>query len=433
MRASRFNILSRVEGSDDHIIVNLLSGQADLITPEEAEGLASPRGSFAERCLEKGYLADPVREEMLYRLRFIDFLEKRNQEEVQVFFVPTYTCNFSCSYCYQSAYNRAPAKLSAEVFDGFFRFLDVQLAGRRHYITLFGGEPLLPSPSYRASLSAFIERCGQRGVELAIVTNGYHLDSYFSTLKGAAIREIQLTLDGTRAVHDARRPLKGGKPSFDVVVSNLEECLELGYPVNLRVVLDRENIGNLPALAAYAVEKGWTRHPLFKTQLGRNYELHHCQTGNHSLYSRIDLYKDLYHLIQQYPEITEFHRPAFSVTKFLFDNGRLPDPLFDACPACKSEWALDHYGTIYPCTATVGKAGEEVGSFHPALVLDQEAVRAWQGRDVAAIKECQDCALQLACGGGCGSLAKNRNGNLLSPDCRPVKDLIGLGAAVYFS
>jgi uncharacterized protein len=54
-------------------------------------------------------------------------------------------------------------------------------------------------------------------------------------------------------------------------------------------------------------------------------------------------------------------------------------------------------------------------------------------RDVTAITECNSCNLQLACGGGCGSIAKNRTGNIQSVDCRPVKELLELGFSHYFS
>jgi uncharacterized protein len=41
--------------------------------------------------------------------------------------------------------------------------------------------------------------------------------------------------------------------------------------------------------------------------------------------------------------------------------------------------------------------------------------------------------VQLACGGGCAALAKNQTGRLHAPDCRPVKELLGLGMALYRS
>ena len=120
------------------------------------------------------------------------------------------------------------------------------------------------------------------------------------------------------------------------------------------------------------------------------------------------------------------------MAKYLNEHGRLPDPLFDACPACKSEWAFDYTGTIYSCTATVGKSEEALGTFWPVISKNQPLIQQWESRDVTTIPECKDCSVQLACGGGCGSVAKNKNGKILSPDCRPVKALLELGFAAYF-
>jgi uncharacterized protein len=39
----------------------------------------------------------------------------------------------------------------------------------------------------------------------------------------------------------------------------------------------------------------------------------------------------------------------------------------------------------------------------------------------------------LACGGGCGSVAKNKTGNICSADCRPVEKLLEIGFSAYFN
>jgi uncharacterized protein len=433
MQASRFNIVSRLKDSHDFFVVNLLSGEADLLSSEEARFLERDFDKAPTEFFEKGYLVNPDDEMLQYRLKYIDFIEKRDQEEVQVFFVPTYQCNFACSYCYQSQYPAPPEKLSPEIIDAFFSFLDNRLAGRNKYITLFGGEPFLNGKSYIASLEYFFGRFAERKIELAVVTNGYNLDEYFGMLSKVRVREIQVTLDGLEKAHDRRRPHKGGIPSFQRIVENIDKCLELGYTVNLRVVVDRENLSELPALARFAIEKGWTRFPGFKTQLGRNYELHYCQSARSKLFSRVELFQELYHLIKKFPEILEFHKPAFSVAKFLSENNNLPDPLFDSCPACKSEWALDYSGKVFSCTATVGKPGEELGTFYPEVNLNEATISTWQERDTLHIAKCAECSQQLACGGGCGSVAKNQHGNLMAPDCRPVKELLEMGLDLYFS
>jgi uncharacterized protein len=341
-------------------------------------------------------------------------------------------CNFSCSYFYQDEYAPKTKKCGNDITDAFFRYVDKTFAHRKKYITMFGGEPLLNTSEQREFLAYFIEQANLRHIGLAIVTNGFHLSAYVPLLKTCIIKEIQVTLDGTEAVHNQRRMHKGGKGSFTQIEAGIDAALAANLPINLRMVIDKDNIGNLPALATFAIEKGWTSNSLFKTQLGRNYELHHCQSAQQKLYSRIGMYNDIFQLLQENPQIQEFHKPAFSISKFLFEQGELPAPLFDACPGAKTEWAFDYTGKIYSCTATVGKEGEELGTFYPDVFLNNDLVEEWEERDVLAIEMCQTCNLQLACGGGCASVAKNQSGKICSTDCRPVDQLMSLGIGHYF-
>jgi uncharacterized protein len=433
MELSRHNILSKIHGSDDYFIVNLLAENADILTPLEARRIMDNVVCDDPEYINKGYVVDPVQEEKLFRSKYLDFLDARDTDELQLFYAPTYACNFNCSYCYQEGYSQQPGSYDPVITDAFFNYVQANFKERKKYITLFGGEPMLNSHQNREFLAFFVERCRKLALDLAIVTNGYELAEFIPLLLRANIREVQVTIDGPEAIHNARRPLKGGKATFGNIVKGIDAALEAGLPVNLRVVLDRDNMATLPELANYAISKGWTRSSLFKTQLGRNYELHYCQSQQSRLYSRIELYKDLYGLIVQHPQLLQFHKPAYSIAKFLFENGELPAPLFDSCPGCKTEWAFDYTGKIYSCTATVGKPGEELGTFYPLVTLHEDQVDLWQQRDILAIKACTNCNLRLACGGGCASVAFNRDHDLHAPDCRPIKELLELGISLYSS
>jgi uncharacterized protein len=291
---------------------------------------------------------------------------------------------------------------------------------------------LLNSPKQKELISYLLKGANAAKLDVCFVTNGYSLVDYIGILKTASIREIQVTLDGVGVMHDARRFLKGGGATFDTIVAGIDACLQNELPVNLRMVVDKENITGLPEMAQFAIDKGWTKSEFFKTQLGRNYELHHCQATSEKLFSRISLYETIYNQIKQHPYILEFYKPAYSISKFLAENGELPDPLFDACPACKSEWAFDYTGHIFSCTATVGKEDESLGTYYPEVSRKEDMINAWESRDVTSIPECSACSVQLACGGGCGSVAKNRTGTVCSTDCRPVKELLELGFSAYF-
>lgn len=436
---SAFNIFSKIKDSDNFFILNLLSGNADILTASEAKKLKllkegkTENSEFMEELTRKGYFADAYSEKALFRQKYFDFLDSRDKDEIQIFFVTNYSCNFACNYCYQDQYTNPGTGLTLNVIDAFFSHIISQFREKRKYITIFGGEPLLPGESHKGLIKYIIDKANNHGLELCFVTNGFTLTEYIDIIKIANVREIQVTLDGTSEIHNRRRFLKGGGHTFEKIVKGIDACLENDIPVNLRMVLDKENIDNLPALAQFAAEKGWADNRLFKTQAGRNYELHHCQLSNDKLFSRISLYEKIYELIKENKHILKFYKPAYSVSKFLSENGVLPEALFDSCPACKTEWAFDYTGSIYPCTATVGKSDESIGTFYPEYHLNTDRVEEWERRDITSIEKCQTCNLRLACGGGCGSVAGNKNGQVCSPDCRPVQELLELGFAAYFS
>jgi uncharacterized protein len=132
-----------------------------------------------------------------------------------------------------------------------------------------------------------------------------------------------------------------------------------------------------------------------------------------------------------YPALRRFHRPRFHGIRHLAETGEFPVANFDACPAAKKEWAFSPDGGVYGCTATVGNPRYRLGTFHPEVRRDEAAIARWRGRSALAIGECQSCDLAAVCGGGCGALAAERTGDPMAPDCRPVRELFGLGARFY--
>ena len=439
MKYSRYNILSKIRDSENYFIVNLLTGNADILDSSDAgrieeirKGETIDNKEFFDELTGKGYITDESEEKKKYRRKYLDFIDSREKDEVQIFFVTNYSCNFSCSYCYQDQYNNAAIELNKNVIDAFFNYVKKEFSLRRKYITIFGGEPLLNSPRQKDLIAYIIDRSNEADLSLCFVTNGYYLEEYIPVIRKGKIREVQVTLDGTGPVHNNRRFLKGGGGTFDKIVKGIDACLKDDINVNLRMVVDKENIDNLSGLAKFAIDKGWTKSRNFKTQIGRNYELHHCQSSPDKLFDRLALYENIFELTKDHPHILEFYKPAYSVSKFLAENGELPEPLFDSCPACKTEWAFDYTGNIYSCTATVGKADESLGTFYPDITRKEDIIEQWESRDVTSIPECKECSVQLACGGGCGSVARNRTGSICSTDCRPVKKLMEIGFKAYF-
>ena len=159
MRYSRYNIFSKIRDSENYFIVNLLSGNADILDNSDAEKLEAIRKGedlhdreFLDELMEKGYISDESEEKREFRKRYLDFIDSREKDEIQIFFVTNYSCNFACPYCYQDQYNNPGNKLNKDVIDAFFSYVKKEFASRRKYITIFGGEPYSTAVSKRKKL-----------------------------------------------------------------------------------------------------------------------------------------------------------------------------------------------------------------------------------------------------------------------------------------
>lgn len=157
---------------------------------------------------------------------------------------PTLNCNFRCTYCYQ----HHPAGMMAEnIQDKIVAYIENSCPKVKNlHVTWFGGEPLLGLP--------VIERLTERFLSLpvdynaSIITNGSQLSPIASRkLLDLNISWGQVTLDGPRDVHNARRPEPGGYPTFDKILANLAAASP-AFSISIRINVDKRNIHTLPSL-----------------------------------------------------------------------------------------------------------------------------------------------------------------------------------------
>jgi uncharacterized protein len=446
VKLSRHAILAPVPGKDEVLLVQPLTGQAALLEGAKAralEGLARgaplPADLPEETLREAGFVVDGDEDDLAFTTAArAEWATEAAKTPTQLVVVPSFGCNLACTYCYQELFDPSAAGLiSVPAVDAFFAHVDRVHGGEspRPYVTLFGGEPLRDTPAHHDRVGRFLDGAAARGLQVAVVTNGYDLEAFLPRLASGPVKEVQVTLDGPPAIHDRRRPHAGGGATFERIARGIDALVAASIPVNLRVVVDRENLPSLPELAAFAEERGWLAlaPERFKTQIGRNYELFGCASRQRreDLYDRVALWAAFVELAEQHPVVGRFHRPRFHGIAHLVETGELPAANFDACPAAKKEWAFSPDGGIYGCTATVGNPRHRLGSFWPEPHLDAAAVAPWQQRSILSIPACQSCAHATVCGGGCGALAFEKEGTPLAPDCRPIPELYGLGARHY--
>jgi len=445
MIPAKNNIVVKLRDGHDYAIFNPLSGSFDVMDEQERLSLetigsgAAVDPEFSDYLLERGYAYRSAEDEQTAIAEANDaFLKETADSQVQLMLIPTYGCNLACVYCYEHGVAAEHKVISKEAVDAFFDYARKNFSDRKikPYITLFGGEPLVNSPAQRAIIDYIIDRCAEEGYEVAAVTNGYDFVDFVDILKKARVKEMQFTLDGCRDIHDRRRATANGKGTFDKVIAGIGAAVEAGFPVNLRTVVDLENIEDLVNLAEFLDSKGWLDLPptRFKTQIGRNYELFSCYSKPQDLMSQVQLWAEYAKLSKLYPILAKFHRPDFYAIRHLVDTGELPIASFDTCPACKTEWVFDLNGEIYGCTASCGRQEYLLGTYYPEVRLNQERISRWQSRSVQTIDKCRDCKYDVICGGGCGVVAANKhNCDPLSPDCRPIQELSEIGINYYIN
>jgi uncharacterized protein len=447
MRAERYvashSFLAEVDGGAAFVAVSPLSGSVDLLSPREAAEWRRLLGD--SRGLDPGIVRDLERRGHVYAGRraervvlagkYREFRRDLASSPIQIHIVPTYGCNLRCTYCFQQDTGERPEVISPDVVEALFAHLRRQFSGEwdRLYVTLFGGEPLMPNARQMSAIEHIIAKCRAGGLPLAVVTNGVSLVEYLPLLRAAAVQEIQVTVDGPPEVHDRRRPGKDGRGTFLRIMAGVAGAVAAHLPVNFRVVLDWDNLPYLPELARLLEAEGWLDlgADRFKPQLGRNYNLFAETQKTSSLLSRSEFLAALSELSARHPEVRRLYRPDFKGLGPALRDATPLEPVFDACPACKREWVFDLCGRIYGCSATCGRPELAVGAYYPEASFTPGRLRPWQVRSVLSIPECRDCRLSLVCGGGCGALALGRHGRVLAPDCRPVEALARAAVEYY--
>jgi uncharacterized protein len=437
MIASRYNLITEIDDSN-YAIFNPLSGAFDIADKETKDlFLAMTPGNIEEKLnwIERGYFFNTKKDEENYIIkRHEEFLSETAKNPVQFLFVQTYSCNFNCAYCYQKGIETKDF-VSEDKIRAFINFIVKYKndTGKDIFVSLFGGEPLLSGDIAKKRVKLLVELLTKEKIGISVVTNGYNLEEYIDILKNADIKEIHVTLDGDENVHNERRFTKDGCGSFSKIISGLKKAAENKMPINIRLIIDKITLKTLPSLAEKLDNLGFLDLPktLFKTSLGRNYELINKYMKPEDLLTLDEMYLEYVELMTKNQILKKLHVPSFFGITQIVETGEMYLPNFDSCPATKSEFVFDGTGNIYGCTASCGRDGYEIGTYFPDIKFYDEKISGWKKRSILEIEECKDCSVGVVCGGGCGVISNDRNGEILSPNCKPVKKIMDIGIKYY--
>jgi len=164
----------------------------------------------------------------------------------------THACNLRCRHCYQAEYqSHMPRGTLFRALDAFDELLEGR--GVQGQINLTGGEPLLHPDFF--DLAGEIRR---RGYRPGVLTNGTLIDRQ-TAARLAALEPVfvQVSLDGTREIHDAIR----GPGAFRQALDGIDRLKEQGVRVLVSFTAQKSNCASFPALARvcreHRVDKLW--------------------------------------------------------------------------------------------------------------------------------------------------------------------------------
>ncbi len=184
-------------------------------------GCVSKDSAFIDYCVEEGLLTtkqEAVKRPLLIKapvpsLRYL---------ELQI----TDACNLRCKHCYIG--DGASHELSiTQIRNALSEFEDMQ--GLRVMIT--GGEPLL-----HGHIAEINEMLPDYSIRKALFTNGVLLHK--ETLKLLKVDEIQISIDGLEAAHDALR----GNGTFHRALEAVKNSLDAGFNVSISTMVHRGNL-----------------------------------------------------------------------------------------------------------------------------------------------------------------------------------------------
>ena len=257
LKPSRFHFWASLEG-DRHLLFSGTSGALLELTGREKtrvqrlfthsrSGIQEERAHLEDILVEGRFLVEEDCDEAA-ELIAAGEEARRAPSALNLQVVPTYQCNFRCTYCYVDfRQGRMTPKIAASVVS----HVDSMLANYGELnLTWFGGEPLLCLETVEATTFRIREVAERRGVSFRgfLATNGYHLSAETATrLCACGVRYLHATVDGPAPYHDRLRMDARGQATYRRIMDNVLSVLERvdEAELTLRMNANEENIAHL--------------------------------------------------------------------------------------------------------------------------------------------------------------------------------------------
>lgn len=422
MKLSQFTIsVPDFPKAGKYLVYNTLN-QATAVIGERAKAvLDNPDGSVGDdvekyiNTFEKlGFVVDDSADEIA---EFKDWYGKArySKSAMRATILTTYDCNFACEYCVEEGVKK-PVRMDEErcrsVVDWLINRVENQESDKL-LLHFYGGEPLmnvLPIDYIAAEISEYSEK-NELFFSFNITTNGSLLKpDMVERWLPLGLANVRITLDGARDFHNSKRPFKNGRGTFDLVIENALQVMDM-VKIKVNVNVDRENMDSVPELLEHLEQVGLKE----KIEGIRFNPIVRIQGPDNT--SRPTRQADCAHPSEDWgmenllPLTWDAYIRGFKTEheiKFIICSMNL-----DGTAA-----VIDPLGRIYTCPAFVGREGFQTGDiYHEEL-----GERHREFMDMPVPDDCWKCAYMPMCGGGCKHFSYTQYGDISQTSCE--KDFI---------
>lgn len=332
-----------------------------------------------------------------------DALRARPQHIFPLIAVTT-ACNIGCTYCYEEG--TRSQTMSERVIVGVLDWMErriVQDGIREISPGLFGGEPLLYPRLLLRIMDGFAvlrQRYGVTG-EFYSSSNGMLLTPELAAALGSrGLTQLQISLDGTAEVHDARRRGKKGQPSFQEALRGIKIAAAHIRNVTVKVNFDRQNRSSIGALFDLLVAEGLQQVVDVKLEA-----IAHQMPGSRTLH-------DPGHVIP--PAAVEMADAYLELMLLARQRGlRVRQDTAHTTPCMFSSQhgvIIGPDGSIYKCISLVGRPEFKVGTVFAETYDTEEYERQMDtGKRLVQCYE-EACPYIPVCAGGCAYESVVRTG-----------------------
>jgi len=403
MKASRYNIFHKIE--DDTVLAfNSGTGALAEIEPEQVSIverlLQNPNLAESERdkdilnvLIEGGYLIGDGIDEVA-RLRSQAKTKRLSSAALSLTIAPTLLCNFDCEYCYE---RQSSVIMTESTQAALLEFSERQMSeSSQLLLSWYGGEPTLCMPVIERLQSELRLLAEENDVEVqpaSIISNGYLLDGETALkLNSLGITEAQITLDGSREIHNKRRKLHDGRGTFDRIVDNLSEISRI-LDTGIRINVDRDNVQDVREVFEILRERGILSHvrvyfaPVNSSPGAACADMRdRCFGAEEFSRLQVQLYRELLAngiYTVDYPQVSGgISCGAVSARSFVVS----PNGLLFKCWEQVSSDPEDSIGSVFSA----------IPDEHQRKNMDE--FRSW---DPFEFEECRECVVLPICMGGC--------------------------------